>query len=66
VAIECIAERITINPNEPYVITVSAVMLESSKMPADYYIIDTMDANNPDWDDSMTAYGTDADKIDNM
>jgi len=64
--IECILSRIAIDTNQPYHIEVSAYMLETDKLPADYYVVDTMDANNANWIDTMTTYGNDNDKIDQM
>jgi hypothetical protein len=66
IIIECIADSIAIDTQAPYHIEVSTYMLSPDQLPTETYYIDTMDINNPNWIDTMTAYGNDNDKIDNM
>jgi len=66
-AIDCIVSRVSINPNAPYDVVVTAYMWRET-IPEDYDIIDTMVTygDDRDWLDNTTEYGTSADKIDNM
>ena len=55
VEIECIASKIVIDTNKPYYIEVSAYMLETEKLPEDFYWKDTMDITAPNIKDTMNA-----------
>lgn len=66
-SVECITTGIEYNPNPPYDVTITAILL-TGDIPAEYIYIDVMAAQSGDniWIDTTTLYGNDQDKIDTM
>jgi hypothetical protein len=65
--IECITQKITINPNSPYDVTVEAIMF-SDTIPSDFYYQDVFQTLTSDknWQDNFIIYGDTRDKQDTI
>jgi len=65
--IECVVTKVSVSPNPPYAVSVTAIMLRET-IPEDFFIKDTMTqfGTSADWVDTMTEYSDDSDKVDQM